>query len=378
MCYYRAKHYYFYHLGNLNIISFSIPDSISRNLNASDSENSREVLWKAETDRSENLLHSKYKGGSMGKTDIVTKNYMRGSDIFADAFNFLIYNGEAGIQPQSLQERDATELAVLFSNDSVKNETEVQQKYRDVLKRAVIMQNKETTYLLLGIENQTDIHYAMPVRNMIYDSLQYGKQVMEIAAEHRKKKDRNGTQAEYLSGFYRDDHLVPVITLVIHFGAEEWDGPTCLKDMITVHDKKLLEYIQDYKIYLIDPAKLTEEDLRKFSTSLREVLGYIKYSRDKTKLRNYIVHNPRMKLEEEAAQVIKIITKTPIKIKTGGEKTDMCQAVDEMIEDGRREATVRILSGLVKDGILSMEEAASRAGMSVEELKIDIENTAEK
>lgn len=81
------------------------------------------------------------------------------------------------------------------------NETEVQQKYRDVLKRAVIMQNKEATYLLLGIENQTDIHYAMPIRNMIYDSLQYGKQVMEIAAEHRKKKDRNGTQAEYLSGF---------------------------------------------------------------------------------------------------------------------------------------------------------------------------------
>ena len=250
----------------------------------------------------------------MGKTDIVTKNYMRGSDIFADAFNFLIYNGEARIQSQSLQERDATELAVLFSNDSVKNETEVQQKYRDVLKRAVIMQNKEATYLLLGIENQTDIHYAMPIRNMIYDSLQYGKQVMEIAAEHRKKKDRNGTQAEYLSGFYRDDRLVPVITLVIHFGAEEWDGPMCLKDMITVHDKKLLEYIQDYKIYLIDPAKLTEEDLRKFATSLREVLGYIKYSRDKTKLRNYIVHNPRMKLEKEAAQVIKTITKTPIKI----------------------------------------------------------------
>lgn len=36
-------------------------------------------------------------------------------------------------------------------------------------------------------------------------------------------------------------------------------------------------------------------------------------------------------------QVIKTITKTPIKIKTGGEKTNMCQAVDEMIEDGRNE-----------------------------------------
>lgn len=62
-----SKHYYFYHLGDLNIISFSIPDSTSRNLNASDSENSREVLWKAETDRSENLLHSKYKEGQWEK-----------------------------------------------------------------------------------------------------------------------------------------------------------------------------------------------------------------------------------------------------------------------------------------------------------------------
>ena len=58
----------------------------------------------------------------------------------------------------------------------------------------------------------------------------------------------------------------------------------------------------------------------------------------------------------------------------------MCQAVDEMIEDGRnegrKEATVRILTGLIRDGILSIEEAANRAGMSVEELKINIENAA--
>ena len=60
----------------------------------------------------------------------------------------------------------------------------------------------------------------------------------------------------------------------------------------------------------------------------------------------------------------------------------MCQAVDEMIEDGRnegrKEATVRILTGLIRDGILSIEEAANRAGMSVEELKRNIENAAKK
>ena len=40
----------------------------------------------------------------------------------------------------------------------------------------------EAAYILLGSENQTDIHYAMPVRNIIYDALQYGKQVADIAA----------------------------------------------------------------------------------------------------------------------------------------------------------------------------------------------------
>jgi len=311
----------------------------------------------------------------MGKTDIVTKNYMRGSDIFADAFNFLIYNGEARIQSQSLQERDATELAVLFSNDSVKNETEVQQKYRDVLKRAVIMQNKEATYLLLGIENQTDIHYAMPVRNMIYDALQYGKQVSDIAAENRKTgKKRSG--GEYLSGFYKEDKLTPVITLVIHFGTELWDGPESLHEMLRVNDKKILNYIPDYRIHLIDPARLTKEQLELFQTSLREVLGCIKYAKDKERLKEYITENTRMYMENAAAHVIKVITNTPITI-SEEEEIDMCQAVDEMIEDGREEGRmegfIKAYAGLIKDGLLSVKEAASRMHMTEEKFVKEME-----
>ena len=63
-----------------------------------------------------------------------------------------------------------------------KQPEEAVQKYRDVLKSAIIKQDDEAAYILLGIENQTDIHYAMPVRNMIYDALQYGKQVTDTAA----------------------------------------------------------------------------------------------------------------------------------------------------------------------------------------------------
>ena len=64
--------------------------------------------------------------------------------------------------------------------------------------------------------------------------------------------------------------MKPVITLVIHFGADEWDAPLSLHEMMEVRSKKLLHYIQDYRIHLIDPANLTEEDLVKFTSSLRE------------------------------------------------------------------------------------------------------------
>ena len=121
----------------------------------------------------------------MGTADTVTKAYMRENTIFADAFNYLLYDGRRVIDPESLKELDTTEIALPFADDK----TEAVQKYRDILKSAVIKQDGRVSYVLLGIENQTDIHYAMPVRNMIYDALQYGKQVSDTAAKHRKESD---------------------------------------------------------------------------------------------------------------------------------------------------------------------------------------------
>lgn len=147
--------------------------------------------------------------------------------MFADAFNYLLYDGRAVIDPHNLKEIDPTEIALPFGardgKENRKQKEETVQKYRDLLKNAVIMEDGKTAYVLLGIENQTDIHYAMPVKNAIYDALQYGRQVSDIAAKHRadrkdKKSEKKVSGGEYLSGFYKEDRLIPVITLVIHFG----------------------------------------------------------------------------------------------------------------------------------------------------------------
>ena len=65
---------------------------------------------------------------------------------------------------------------------------------------------------------------------------------------------------------------------MIHFGADEWDAPLSLHEMMGTQNEKLMHYVQDYQIHLIDPAKLMEEDLNKFTSSLREVIEYIKYT----------------------------------------------------------------------------------------------------
>ena len=160
---------------------------------------------------------------------------MRRNAVFADAFNYLLYDGRAVINPHNLKEIDPTEIALPFGardgKENRKQKEETVQKYRDLLKSAVIMEDGKTAYVLLGIENQTDIHYAMPVKNAIYDALQYGRQVSDIAARHRADRKKHSetekkvSGGEYLSGFYKEDRLTPVITLVIHFGAKEWDGP---------------------------------------------------------------------------------------------------------------------------------------------------------
>ena len=315
----------------------------------------------------------------MGFADTVTKAYMKDNTVFADAFNYLIYGGKAVVDPKQLQELDTTEIALPFGTQDAesKQPEEAVQKYRDVLKSAIIKQDGAAAYILLGIENQTDIHYAMPVRNIIYDALQYGKQVADIAAKHRARDgDAKGhSRGEYLSGFYKEDKLTPVITLVLHFGANEWDGPLSLHEMMAVQDAALLHFVQDYQLHLIDPAKLSAEDLGRFSSSLREVIGYIKYSKDKERLSEFLTDNPRMLLEANAARVIKAVTNTPLEIPEGAEVIDVCKAVEEMMNESEERGELRMLVQLVRDGDLKLERAAEKARMTVEQFETVMENT---
>ncbi len=216
------------------------------------------------------------------------------------------------------------------------------QKHRDLLKFAAMMQDSYANYVILGVENQMDVHYAMPVRNMVYDALQYDKQVAMIAADNRRnKRFSSGTMqnnGEFLSGFLRTDKILPVITLTLYFGTEPWDGPLSLREMYSINDSKLLDFVPDYRVQLIQPMTLSEDDFEKFHTSLREVLQTIKYSVDAQKLTEYITQNERMhRLDLSAANVINTVAGIGLEIRQDRGKVDMCKAIEDLKAESREE-----------------------------------------
>ncbi|MDO4289169.1 MAG: transposase, partial [Eubacterium sp.] len=143
----------------------------------------------------------------MGREDSALKQFFKDNHRFADLFNQTLFKGKPVIDPRKLTDMDTVQAEVI----SLKAGSEkVIQKSRDVAK----LYNNEIELVILGLEHQHQVHYAMPARVMLYDALTYEGQYKEIAKEHRRQRDL--TPKEWLSQFSKTDKLIPVVTLVVY------------------------------------------------------------------------------------------------------------------------------------------------------------------
>ena len=275
----------------------------------------------------------------MGRRDIITKEYMEDTEVFADVFNHMIYKGEKVIDPKNLKELDTANVVIPYGADGAEVPY---QKYRDVFKILCVMEDENAVYLLLGVENQSNVHYAMPVKNMVYDSLEYAAQVQKAEASHKKAwkeknpKEKKPDYAEFLSGFYREDRLLPITTVVVYFGADSWDAPRSLHEMLVVQDEKILALVPDYRINLIAPGEMSEEELEHFTSNFREVMQFIKYSKDTEKLSQLVKGNDAFEtMDRKAVRVMEEMTGMKIEKEVEEEKVNVCKAIQGIEEKGR-------------------------------------------
>lgn len=307
----------------------------------------------------------------MGQLDALTKQYLSKNDIFADICNFYLYDGKPAIKPEQLHPLDPNEIVFLHQHSpaSRKKHSAAISKHRDILKYLSAMTTDNAAYLIVGIENQSDIHYAMPVRNMLYDALQYNHQMQDISEKHRNNK----TIQNFTSGFQKDDTLIPVITLVVYFGSDPWDGAISLHELMPSTPPELLQYVADYRLLLIDPHRLSDETVSKLQSNVREIFSFIKYTQNKEKLLE-LLQKPRFhNLDPLAAEIINECTHSHLPLKSDNKgEINMCQAIDEIREDSRNEgisfSRKEIAVSLLKKNIMSVEEIAELTKLPIDEI----------
>ena len=270
----------------------------------------------------------------MGKPNVVTKQYMKDNARFADACNFFLFGGQQVIKPEELKEKDVTELAL---PKGLKGAVAIE-KIRDVLKICCVKTAGGVTYLIVGIENQADVHYAMVVRNMLYDALNYSSQAAACAKANRKNKELS--DAEFLSGYAKTDVLHPVVTLTIFWNYGTWDGARSLHEMFDVQDKAILDYVSDYKLNLIVPEEI--RDFEKFKTELGPVLEFISDAGDGKRLKKALKEKEERwsVLGNEEVNLLNICLKAKLKITSDSEEgagNKVCKGIIELQEMSRAE-----------------------------------------
>lgn len=271
------------------------------------------------------------------KPDTVLKTFWKNNQRFADLFNTVLFEGNPVLKPNDLQEVDTDVSSIIKFN----GHAEIVQRILDVVRKTAY----GVDFIIWGLENQEKIHYAMPLRHMIGDSLIYLKEYNEIAAKNRKEKEYSTTD-EFLSALKKDDRLHPVISLCIYYGEKEWDGPFNLLDMLVIPEY-LKPLVSDYRMNLIQVRQ--SENLCFQNQDISIVFDMIRsiYNKDyETFHEMYKDKTMSAELGLTVGSVVKsqAIINEVMKMEEKRSEVDMCDALqrwfDEAVQKGKIEGVI--------------------------------------
>ena len=97
-------------------------------------------------------------------------DFMSDPYIFSEFINLFVFNGKTVLTAQDLSNEDSTLSQVIDAKENTGADAAVNavniERYRDIIKKAILQNH----FILLAIENQTNISMIMPVKMhfMIY------------------------------------------------------------------------------------------------------------------------------------------------------------------------------------------------------------------
>ena len=278
----------------------------------------------------------------MAEKDVTEKLLADYNDVFSDIVNVLMFQGEQVVMEEELENtKDITQY---------KAEGKIHEQERDVSKK---WKRKGIVLSLLGLEHQTQEDGDMPMRIMGYDGAAYRSQSL------------SGGKNRY-----------PVVTLVLHFGTKHrWKKAKRLSDMFPVAEG-MKPYFHDYGINVFDIAFLSEEQVNMFQSDFRIVADYF---RQKHLDGEYKPSTQEIKHVDEVLKLMSVLTgcrdfeAAAKQIKKRGVKVTMCEMMDKILNQKEQEGRMSVLVELVKDGVLTLQKAAEKAGMDVASFELALD-----
>ncbi len=302
----------------------------------------------------------------MGEVNDVLCNYFSIPEIFADFWNGTLFDGRQELKSCYLHKHDK-EYYKLPGRRGEKVSS---------IRRDVSMQYLADVEVVLGVEILDTPDYTMAVRLMDYDVQELKRQIQEIKYRNQQAMsdgENRKHSGEFLYGFKREDRLLPMISVALYCGKGGYDGARDVTALFreSIQSSRLRGLVKKYPACIYELRSLKEEN---YQTGLRELIGVFKRSHEKSAMLEYYAqHKERFRqLDSWTIDAMGVlIGQKTLKLYTQeGKGLDMCKAFEdakmEGRAEGRAEGAYSVLSELVRDGLLKLEEAAKRLNMTEE------------
>ena len=309
----------------------------------------------------------------MAEKDITEKTLISLNDVFADIVNGLLFHGKQVLKEEALI--DAQPLSTYRARSALRMQE------RDVAKYWISETGEHIGFRIafLGIENQTEYDKDMVFRVLGYDGAAYRDEL--------NQKDR-----------------YPVVTIVLYFGNERWGKNRTIYDAVEIPEE-LRPYVSDYHINVFEVAHLKDEEIERFHSDFRIAADFFAHRRTDP---NYRPKDPvKFRHVDELLNLMAAVTNDDRYVDIldiEGRKSDnMDEYLDRLLAKGRAEGEIKgraegitmgraegimegeligklkTLANLVKNGLLSLTNAAKEMDLSPEEFQKKVaELAAEK
>lgn len=256
------------------------------------------------------------------------------NDHFADLCNAVLFEGNEVIRAEELEDADTEESSVLEHREYAESIT----ASRDNIKVQKTSTEHGVRFVLLGLEHQEHIHYAMPMRVMGYDYGVYKKQYDSNAKKYQQVSGME--EDEYLSRMKKTDRFIPVVTIVVYYGEKVWDGATSLHEMSDISEE-MKPFVNDYKIRLVEAR---ENKLALHNINNRDLFYLLQIVLDKSMPKNEakqkaMQYSREHKVDKTVIMTVAGAANMKLDYNALAEKGDgdMCTLFEEIAKEGKAE-----------------------------------------